>query len=94
MRQTFPESSLWESREGYQWLVRLVYATLYCFGIKQGIGSERFHCRWMVSDGAKALTKLALDGLGCRWVPDLFHAMWNLGKPIDRLLLSFGAKNV
>ena len=39
-RQTSPESSLWESPEGYQWLVRLVWATIYCFGIKQGIGSE------------------------------------------------------
>lgn len=186
-RQTCPESSLWESSEGYQWLVRLVWATIYCFGIKQGIGSEslseffkllrleqhigvspdclrklevklkgkiiaygqqqtlegqplkpieicvgsdevffgapilvmlelssgfilleteaanrqyntwqqhaeaalpseQFHCRWMVSDGAKALLKLALDGLGCRWVPDLFHAIWNLGKPIGSTL--------
>ena len=186
-RQLYPESSLWESREGYLWLVRFVWATIYWFGIKQGIGSEnlseyfkllhleqrigvspdslrklelklkgtiityehqqtsegqpvkpieicvgsdevffgdpilvmlelssgfifietaaanrqystwqqqaeaalpseRFHCRWMVSDGAKALIKLALDGLGCRWVPDLFHSMWNLGKPIGATL--------
>ena len=186
-RQSYPESSLWESREGYLWLVRFVWATIYWFGIKQGIGSEnlseyfkllhleqrigvspdslrklelklkgtiityehqqtsegqpvkpieicvgsdevffgdpilvmlelssgfifietaatnrqystwqqqaeaalppeRFHCRWMVSDGAKALIKLALDGLGCRWVPDLFHSMWNLGKPIGATL--------
>ena len=34
--------------------------------------SEKFYCRWMVSDGAKALIKLALDGLGCRWVPIYF----------------------
>ena len=39
-RQLYPESSLWESREGYLWLVRFVWATIYWFGIKQGIGSE------------------------------------------------------
>ena len=43
----------------------------------------------MVSDGAKALLKLALDGLGCRWGPDLFHALWNLGKPMGS---SFGRR--
>ncbi len=30
--------------------------------------------RYMVSDTAKALTKLALDGLSCPHIPDLFHA--------------------
>ena len=29
---------------------------------------------YMVSDNAKALVKLALDGIGCSRVPDLFHA--------------------
>ena len=182
-RQKYPESWLWETEEGLEWLTRLVWATLYCFGIKQGVGSDclseffhrlhleqrigvspdclrklevklkdmmiayeqqqsfqeaceppieicvgpdevffgdpilvmlelvsgfifietqalnrqyktwqeqvqsalpfdQFHCRLMVSDQAKALIKLALDSLGCRWVPDLFHALWNLGKPI------------
>ena len=189
-RQNYPESWLWESEEGLAWLTRLVWTTLYCFGIKQGIGAdslceffqrlhlehrigvspdclrkleiklkeaiiayeqqqscqefpdkpieicvgpdevffgdpilvmlelvsgfifietqapnrqyitwqeqvqsalpfEQFHCRLMVSDGAKALIKLALDSLGCRWVPDLFHALWNLSKPIGS---SFGRR--
>ncbi|MCM1982411.1 hypothetical protein [Lyngbya confervoides] len=171
-RQTYPESWLWESEEGLAWLARLVWAILYCFGIKQGIGAdslcdffkrlhlehrmgvspdglrklevklkdaiiayeqqqscqqtpdkpieicvgpdevffgdptlvmlelvsgfifietqapnrqhqtwqeqvqsalpfEQFHCRLMVSDQAKALFKLAVESLGCRWVPDL-----------------------
>lgn len=39
-RQTNPESSLWESPEGLQWLARLVWTTIYWFGIKQAIGSE------------------------------------------------------
>jgi hypothetical protein len=30
--------------------------------------------RYMVSDNAKALTKLALSGIQCRRIPDLFHA--------------------
>jgi hypothetical protein len=34
--------------------------------------------RYMVSDKAKALTKLALDGLSCPHIPDLFHACHEL----------------
>ena len=39
-RHTFPESYFWETPEGYEWLRVLVFATIYIFGIKQGIGSE------------------------------------------------------
>lgn len=35
-----PESRWWESAVGYQWLVRLVIAVVYHFGIKQGVGAE------------------------------------------------------
>ena len=38
------------------------------------------HVRYMVSDKAKALTKLALDGLACPHIPDLFHACHELVK--------------
>ena len=31
-----PESWLWETVEGRQWLTRLVVATLYTFGLKRG----------------------------------------------------------
>lgn len=41
-----------------------------------------WQCHGMVSDGAKALIKLAIEGIGCVSVPDLFHAMRSLGKPI------------
>ncbi|MEM8643228.1 MAG: DUF6399 domain-containing protein [Cyanobacteria bacterium P01_G01_bin.54] len=41
-----------------------------------------WRCHGMVSDGAKALIKLAIEGLGCVSVPDLFHAMRALGQPI------------
>ncbi len=39
-RQQHPESYFWETPEGYEWLKLLVFATVYIFGIKQGIGSE------------------------------------------------------
>jgi hypothetical protein len=35
-----PESRWWETAVGYQWLVRLVIAVVYHFGIKQGVGAE------------------------------------------------------
>ncbi len=34
-----------------------------------------WQCHFMVSDRAKALIKLATDGLGCVSVPDLFHVL-------------------
>lgn len=39
-------------------------------------------CHGMVSDGAKALIKLAIEKMGCVSIPDLFHAMRSLGQPI------------
>ena len=41
-----------------------------------------WQCHFMVSDRAKALIKLAVDGLGCVSVPDLFHALRALAQPI------------
>lgn len=173
------ESWLWETAEGFRWLIRLVCATIYLFGIRGGIGMDaiaeffrlirldkhlgvsasslhrlttrieavileyketyehrtgdvvqvivgadetffdkvilvmidlgsgyilleeaaedrtfltwrekalpvlqrlRLRARYMVSDQAKALTKLALDGFGCQRIPDLFHASHELVK--------------
>ena len=39
-RNQYPESHLWEREEGYQWLCRLVFATVYVFGIMRGVGAE------------------------------------------------------
>lgn len=39
-RDGHPESWLWETAEGHQWLTRLVVATLYTFGLKRGVGME------------------------------------------------------
>jgi hypothetical protein len=41
-----------------------------------------WQCHFMVSDGAPALIKLALSGLGCASVADLFHALRALAQPI------------
>ena len=39
-RDQFPESSLWASPAGEEWLQRLVIAAIYVFGIKRGVGAE------------------------------------------------------
>ena len=41
---------------------------------------EQWDCRFLVSDGAKALVKLALSGLGCPSIPDVFHLLHGLSK--------------
>jgi len=38
--------------------------------------------KYLVSDRAQALVKLALEGLGCRSIPDLFHALRELNRQI------------
>ncbi|WP_089941409.1 helix-turn-helix domain-containing protein [Candidatus Entotheonella palauensis] len=39
-RDRHPESWFWETDEGQPWLIRLVIATLYTFGLKRGVGAE------------------------------------------------------
>ena len=39
-RDRYPESSLWETDAGHAWLIRLVVATLFVFGLKRGVGAE------------------------------------------------------
>jgi hypothetical protein len=186
-RQQHPESQMWETEAGQDWLRLLVFGAIYCFGIKGGIGagslSEFFHllrleqhigcspsairamevqlktkiidyeqaqskechratpisicvgadetffglpilvamelasgfifsevecenrtyetwwnevsswfnpeqwqCRFMVSDGAKALVKLALSGLNCPTIPDLFHLLRDFSQSIGRAI--------
>ena len=186
-RNQYPESNLWETAVGAQWLARLVFGLVYYFGIKQGVGAESlsefiravhlethvassasglrqlkarvnqtvvdykeaqaeycepspgqgicvgadetffglpvlvllelssgyifietecenrtyatwmeqvnqwwqgstWQCHYLVSDGARALVKLAVSGLGCVSVADLFHALRALGKPMGRAI--------
>ena len=40
-RARYPESSLWETEAGRPWLIRLVVATLFVFGLKRGVGPKR-----------------------------------------------------
>ena len=47
-RDGYPESWLWETEAGHGWLLRLVVATLYIFGLKRGVGADsisEFFCR-------------------------------------------------
>jgi len=39
-RDIHPESWLWETTEGRQWLTRLMVATLYTFGFQRGVGLD------------------------------------------------------
>jgi Family of unknown function (DUF6399)/IclR helix-turn-helix domain len=39
-RDRYPESWFWETETGRTWLVRLVVATLFVFGLKRGVGAE------------------------------------------------------
>jgi len=39
-RDRHPESWWWETEEGRGWLIRLVVATLFCFGLKRGVGAD------------------------------------------------------
>jgi len=39
-RDHYPESSFWETEAGRDWLIRLVVATLFVFGLKRGVGAE------------------------------------------------------
>jgi hypothetical protein len=39
-RNQYSESSFWETAVGHAWLVRLVIAVVYYFGIQQGVGAE------------------------------------------------------
>jgi hypothetical protein len=39
-RDTHPESWWWETEDGRCWLIRLVVATLYTFGLTRGVGAE------------------------------------------------------
>src|SRR5215470_19675504 len=42
-RDRSPESWLWETEDGRQWLTRLLAATLYTFGLKRGVGMDTMH---------------------------------------------------
>lgn len=64
-RNRHPESWLWETEDGRQWLTRLVVATLYTFGLKRGVGLDtmseffaRLHLETQVGCSPTALRRV------------------------------------
>jgi hypothetical protein len=56
-RNRYPESSCWETEAGHAWLIRLMVATLFVFGLKRGVGAETL---------SEFFGRLRLDGhVGC-----------------------------
>ena len=64
-RNSHPESWVWETADGRQWLTRLVVATLYTFGLKRGVGLDtmseffaRLHLATQVGCSPSALRRV------------------------------------
>jgi hypothetical protein len=77
-RDRYPESSLWETEPGRAWLIRLVVATLFMFGLKRGVGAETL---------SEFFSRLRLEAhVGCS-PSALRHVMHRL----ERLLLDTAA---
>jgi hypothetical protein len=74
-RDRSPESSLWETEPGRAWLIRLIVATLFEFGLTRGVGAETL---------SEFLGRLRLEGqVGCS--PSALRTVMHL---LERLLLA------
>jgi predicted transcriptional regulator len=77
-RDRYPESSLWETEAGRAWLIRLVVATLFVFGLKRGVGAETL---------SEFFRRLRLEAhVGCS--PSALRTVMHL---LERLLLDTAA---
>jgi len=77
-RDRYPESSFWETPAGRAWLIRLVVATLFVFGLKRGVGAETL---------SEFFSRLRLEGhVGCS--PS---ALRTVMYTLERLLLETAA---
>jgi uncharacterized protein DUF6399/IclR-like helix-turn-helix domain-containing protein len=77
-RDRYPESSLWETEAGRTWLIRLMVATLFVFGLKRGVGAETL---------SEFLGRLRLDShVGCS--PSALRTVMHM---LERLLLETAA---
>ena len=77
-RDRYPESSLWETEAGRTWLIRLMVATLFVFGLKRGVGAETL---------SEFLGRLRLDAhVGCS--PSALRTVMHM---LERLLLETAA---
>ena len=71
-RNRHPESWWWETEEGHGWLIRLVVAALFIFGLKRGVGAETI---------SEFLSRLRLETpIGCspsalRGIMDMLETM-------------------
>ena len=77
-RDRYPESSLWETEPGRAWLIRLMVATLFEFGLKRGVGAETL---------SEFFGRLRLEGnVGCS--PSALQTVMHR---LERLLLDTAA---
>src|SRR5215211_2498548 len=77
-RDRYPESSFWETEPGRAWLIRLMVATLFEFGLKRGVGAETL---------SEFFGRLLLEGnVGCS--PSALRTVMHL---LERLLLDTAA---
>jgi hypothetical protein len=77
-RDRYPESSFWETPAGRAWLIRLVVATLFVFGLKRGVGAETL---------SAFFSRLRLEGhVGCS--PS---ALRTVMRTLERLVLATAA---
>jgi hypothetical protein len=77
-RDRYPESSFWETPAGRAWLIRLVVAALFVFGLKRGVGAETL---------SEFFSRLRLEGhVGCspRALRTVMHTL-------ERLILETAA---
>jgi len=77
-RARYPAAALWETEAGRTWLIRLMVATLFVFGLKRGVGAETL---------SEFLGRLRLDAhVGCS--PSALRAVMHR---LERLLLETAA---
>jgi hypothetical protein len=77
-RDRYPESSFWETPAGRTWLIRLVVATLFVFGLKRGVGVETL---------SEFFSRLRLEAhVGCS--PSALRTVMRM---LERLLLETAA---
>ena len=77
-RDRYPDSSRWETEPGRAWLIRLMVATLWVFGLKRGVGAETL---------SEFFGRLRLEeNVGCS--PSALRTVMHL---LERLLLDTSA---
>ena len=58
-RDRHPEAWVWDTPEGRNWLIRLVVATLFMFGLKRGVGAALHQKSGQYADSSVNKTFLA-----------------------------------